>query len=84
LIALLVAAVLPVMAIASVLVVYVARQERSAVEAETRANVARVVDLVDREIGADLRVLQALATSANLDQPDLRSFHEEARRGPPA
>jgi signal transduction histidine kinase/ActR/RegA family two-component response regulator len=80
LVALLVAAVLPVMAIASVLVVYVARQESSSVETETRANVARVVDLVDREIGANLRVLEALATSANLDQPNLRSFHEEARR----
>jgi signal transduction histidine kinase len=78
--ALLVAAMLPVVAIASVLVVYVARQERRAVEAETRAEVGRVVGAVDREIGANLRVLEALATSANLDVPDLRLFHAEARR----
>ena len=79
-VALLVAAVLPVVAIASVLVVYVARQERLSVETETRVKVARVVDLVDREISANFRVLQALATSANLDHPDLSSFHDEARR----
>ena len=79
-VALLLAAVLPVVAIASVLVVYVARQERRALEAETQAKVARVVDLVGREITADLRVLEALATSASLDGPDLARFHDEARR----
>jgi signal transduction histidine kinase len=80
LVALLVAAMLPVVTIASVLVVYVARQERRAVEAETRTKVARVVESVDREIGANLRVLEALATSANLDGPDLPAFHAEAGR----
>jgi PAS domain S-box-containing protein len=79
-IALLVAAVLPVTVIASAMVVYVARQEHRAVEAETRAVAARVVDLIDREIGAHLRVLEALATSAELDRRDLGAFHEEARR----
>jgi hypothetical protein len=80
LVALLLAAVLPVVAIASVLAVYVARQERGALEAETQAKVARVVDLVGREITADLRVLEALATSACLGGPDLARFHDEARR----
>jgi signal transduction histidine kinase len=80
LVALLVAATLPVVTIASVLVVYVARQERRTVETETRAKVAQVVEAVDREIGANLRVLEALATSAQLDGPDLRAFHAEARR----
>jgi two-component sensor histidine kinase/PAS domain-containing protein len=79
-IALVVAAVLPVTVIASAMVVYVARQEHRAVEAETRAVAARVVDLLDREIGAHLRVLEALATSAELDRQDLGAFHEEARR----
>jgi hypothetical protein len=80
LVALLLVAVLPVVAIASVLVVYVARQERRALEAETQAKVARVVDLVGREITADLRVLEALATSASLGGSDLARFHDEARR----
>ena len=80
LVALLVAAVLPVVAIASTLVLYVAMQERRAVEAETRARVTRLVDLVDREMRANLRVLEALATLTNLDGPDLPAFHDEVRR----
>jgi hypothetical protein len=80
LVALLLAAVLPVVAIATALVVHAARQERRTIEAETAAKVGHLVDLVNREITADLRVLEALATSASLDGPDLQRFHDQARR----
>ena len=78
--ALLLAAALPVMVIASALVVYVAREERRAVEAETKARAARLIDLLERDIAAPVRVLEALASSVNLDRADLAAFHAEARR----
>jgi len=80
LLALLLAALLPLVGLASVLVVTVAQQERRAIEDDTRRRVARVVELVEREVGGHLRVVEALAQSTHLDHGDLAAFHEEARR----
>ena len=80
LIILVVAALLPVLIFAGVMLVTFSAQQRNAVE-RGLVDTARALSLaLDREIEATIRVLQALATSEHLETGDLKQFYDQARR----
>ena len=80
LIALVLAAVIPVLVFASVVIVLLWRHERAATEDRLR-NTARALALaVDRAVLSTVTILEALATSEHLDRGDLTAFHRVARR----
>jgi signal transduction histidine kinase len=80
LVALVVAAIVPVLIFATVVVVLLWRHERQTTEARLR-NTARALALaVDRELSAAVTTLEVLATSEYLDREDLRAFHDVAAR----
>jgi PAS domain S-box-containing protein len=78
LVVLVLAGILPVVALAAVLVVRVSQEQRAAVE-RGLAETARALALaVDREVAAATTTLQALAASPPLRTDDLRRFHAHA------
>jgi PAS domain S-box-containing protein len=80
LILLVIAALLPVLIFAGVMLMIFSNQQRSAVETGL-LNTARALSLaVDRELAASVRTLETLATSAHLESGDLRKFYEQAKR----
>ena len=80
LITLVLAAIVPVVVFATVVVILLWRHDRDATEARLR-NTARALALaVDREAMSTVTTLNALASSEHLDRPDLRAFHATARR----
>jgi len=80
LIALVLAAVIPIVVFATVVVVVFWRSERQSTEARLR-NTARALALaVDREVSASVTTLEVLATSEHLDRPNLRAFYDVAAR----
>jgi signal transduction histidine kinase len=80
LIALVLAAVVPIVVFATIVVVLVWRNDRAAAEARLR-NTARALALaVDREVLSTVTTLQVLAGSEQLDRPDLAAFHAVVRR----
>src|SRR3989338_6436836 len=80
LIILVVAALLPVLIFAGVMLFLFSRQQRTDVENGLR-HTARALSLaVDRELQASIRTLEALATSEHLDLGNLKQFYEQANR----
>jgi signal transduction histidine kinase len=80
LVALVLAAVIPIVVFATIVVVLVWRSDRAANEARLR-NTARALALaVDREVLSTVTTLETLASSEHLDRPDLAAFHNVARR----
>lgn len=75
---LLAAFIVPAAAAVATLSVHAYQRERAGIE---RANldVARaLMQAVDRELASATAAMQALATSPNLDRPDLRGFYDQA------
>jgi|GEM_PF-2225579 len=80
LIILVVAALLPVLIFAGVMLVQFSNQQRSAVE-NGLVDTARALSLaVDRELAVSIRTLEQLATSEHLDSGELRKFYDQASR----
>ena len=80
LIILVVAALLPVLIFAGVMLVTFSAQQRSAVE-RGLVDTARALSLaVDRELAVSIRTLEQLATSEHLDSGELRKFYDQASR----
>jgi signal transduction histidine kinase len=80
LIALVLAAMLPIVVFATVAVVLLWRADRRGTEERLR-NTARALALaVDREVLSTVTTLEALASAEELDRPDLPAFHAVSRR----
>jgi PAS domain S-box-containing protein len=76
LVLLVLAAVLPALALAAVLVLRSAAEERGALERGLRDTARAMAIAVDRDLSGSLRTLQALATSAHL-QAGLAEYHRD-------
>jgi len=80
LIILVVAALLPVLIFAGVMIVLLGKEQEKA-QKDNLLDVARALSLaIDRELLASIRTLEALATSERLDSGNLRKFYEQAKR----
>ncbi|MBI3059200.1 MAG: hypothetical protein HYY81_07825, partial [Deltaproteobacteria bacterium] len=80
LIILVVAALLPVLIFAGVMIVVFGRQQQRLVE-NSLVDTARALSLaVDRELIAWVGTLETLATSEHLDSGDLKKFYDQAQR----
>ena len=80
LIILVVAALLPVLIFAGVMIVLLGKEQEKA-QKDNLLDVARALSLaIDRELLASIRTLEALATSQHLDSGELRKFYEQAKR----
>ena len=80
LITLVVAAVLPVVIFAGVMIVVASKQQQAAVD-RGLLDTARALSLaVDRELEKAIAALATLATVEHLDSGDIRKFYQEAKR----
>lgn len=80
LIILAIAALVPLLIFSTVMVFVRHKQQRAALE-DRLLDTARALSLViDRELTASIRTLEALATSEHLDSGDLKKFYEQAMR----
>ena len=79
LIALVLAVLLPVVALTAVTVLWVVRLEREAAERATRETARSIGVRVDRELARAVAALQVLAGSPHLDRGDLAAFSDAAR-----
>ncbi len=80
LVVLVLAALLPVLLFATILVVHRAREERAAVEHGMRDTARALATAVDRELASSITALQAFAAAQPLESHDLRTFYDDARR----
>jgi PAS domain S-box-containing protein len=80
LVVLVLAALLPVLLFATILVVYRAREERAAIENGMRDTARALATAVDRELASSITALRAFAASQHLESHDVRTFYEDARR----
>jgi PAS domain S-box-containing protein len=80
LVVLVLAALLPVLLFATILVVYRAREERAAIEHGMRDTARALATAVDRELASSITALRAFAASQHLETHDLRTFYDDARR----
>lgn len=80
LIALVIAALLPVLIFAGAVVIIHSRSVQERAENGLRDNALTVSLAIDREILASIRTLEALATSEHLDSEDLKKFYDQAKR----
>ncbi len=78
---LVVGTLVPVAAFAAVVVVRLSNQERATFERRLRQSAIVLAADVDREMTANIRSLQALASSESLRRGDLAKFHATASRG---
>lgn len=79
-VALLLAAFMPVLAIAAVLIISVAVHKRAGMEAAVTAKSADAVAKIDGVLSAELGALKDIATSLYLDNGDIPGFREQIRR----
>jgi signal transduction histidine kinase len=75
-----VGSVLPLVAFAILAVAALISHQRSTMQHEAMGRVASAMSAVDAEVHGSIMTLQALGASMSLEDGDLRSFHEEARR----
>jgi len=80
LVVLVLAALLPVLLFATILVVYRAREERAAIEHGMRDTARALATAVDRELASSIIALRAFAASQHLETHDIRTFYDDARR----
>jgi signal transduction histidine kinase len=80
LVLLIVAAFLPLLAFAVVMVVLSARNERAVFQRGATERTRALITAVDAVLKSSLSTLEALATSQSLERGDLRGFYEEAGR----
>ena len=69
----------PLLGVAGVAIWWSHQDERRNVEQALLFNARSLTVAVDREVETSLAVLRGLATSNELDSPDLRKFYEQAR-----
>jgi signal transduction histidine kinase/ActR/RegA family two-component response regulator len=74
------AGVIPLIFLIIALTFILARQQRSAVERGLADTIAALAAAIDNELGTSLKAMETLATSTRLDDDDLLSFYEQARR----
>ena len=77
---LVIAAAIPVLVFAGWVAFLDARQERAAARLAAFEALDRVATRITSELGTQIELAEALATSASLDQPDLLMFYREAKR----
>jgi signal transduction histidine kinase len=80
LIALGLAALLPVVVFVAVQVLYTLKRDREQIESQTLARSSEVMALVDAKIAADVSAMRVLATSPWLDAPDWAQFYMRCQR----
>ncbi|HEX9050560.1 MAG TPA: ATP-binding protein [Anaeromyxobacter sp.] len=78
--ALVAATLLPFVAFGATVVVRTAREERAEIERRLSGSARALADVVDREMTATVRALEALGASSALQRGDLSDFREEALR----
>ncbi len=71
---------LPVVLFAAVVVYQLSSQEKAASERRILLSARNLSETVERELSSTTRTLEALASSEQLSQGDLESFHEQAKR----
>ena len=69
----------PLLGIAGIAIWWSHQDERRAMEQALLYHARSLTVAVDREVETSLAALNALATSSDLDPPDLRRFYEQAR-----
>jgi signal transduction histidine kinase/CheY-like chemotaxis protein len=74
------AGVVPLIALTAFVTVSLARQQRDAVVQGMSHTVDALAMLVENELLSSIKSLETLATSQDLDADDLREFYEEAQR----
>jgi CheY-like chemotaxis protein len=74
------AVLVPMIAFAAIVVALFGRQRRADVEGGAVQTARALINAVDESLNASVSVLEALATSRNLDDGNLRDFYPEARR----
>lgn len=79
-VALAVAAAIPVLLLSGWVATLMAQQQRGLTRSAAVASAARVAERVASDIATQVAVLQAEAASASLDRPDLAAFYAEAER----
>ena len=79
---LVVAAVVPVLVFATIMVVVFGRGERASTERGLRDTTRALTLAVDREIETSIKALEALAASLHLDRDDYNAFERHAGRSP--
>ena len=77
---LVVAAVVPVLVFATIMVVVFGRGERASTERGLRDTTRALTLAVDREIETSIKALEALAASLHLDRDDYNAFERHAGR----
>ena len=75
-----VGSVLPLVVFAILAVAALISHQRSTMQQEAMGRVASAMSAIDAEVHGSIMTLQALGASMSLEDGDLRSFHEEARR----
>jgi two-component system sensor histidine kinase UhpB len=79
-VALAVAAAIPVLLLSGWVATLMAQQQRGLTRSAAEASAARVAERVASDIATQVAVLRAEAASASLDRPDLAAFYAEAER----
>ena len=79
LLAVVILALVPLLAVAAVAIWWAHQDERRAVEQALLYHARSVSVAVDREVETSLAGLKGLATSSDLDPADLRKFYDQAR-----
>jgi len=80
---LVVAAVVPVLVFATIMVVVFGRGERASTERGLRDTTRALTLAVDREIETSIKALEALAASLHLDRDDYNAFERHAGSSSP-
>jgi len=80
LLTLVIAAVVPVVIFATIMIVVFGRGERASIERGLRDTTRALTLAVDREIATSIKALQALAASLHLDTDDYNAFERHASR----
>src|SRR5437764_1954762 len=70
----------PLLVFAAAAVVQQIENQRATTERETLGRAVSAMSAIDAKLRGSITMLEALATSQNLQSGDLRAFHEEARR----
>src|SRR5438067_8314965 len=70
----------PLLIFAAIAVVQQVDNQRATMERETLGRAVSAMSAIDAKLRGSITMLEALATSQNLQSGDLSAFHEEARR----
>src|SRR5262245_64777366 len=74
------AGLLPLVALTAIVTWSLARQQRAAVEQGLSDTVAALTTAIENDLQVSIKSLETLATSRRLDHDDLGAFYEQAAR----